>query len=275
MIAVISIGSIIHEYITDPPGITEVISDDGSVEECLTGDLNDVLGVFGAAGAVRTLSGVIKVFGAPANVRGVTAINSGFTKVNITGEATYGQVVSLWEQITGILSQDTQVWCWPVVDAMPIPVFRVEVTRDPTLFDIERINSLAFYPIFPTIEDIATTLGVQWSGQPEFPVEFSSTPVMCYPGWTCFPGDTTYTSQANPLSQRFGCFSATPTSRSGYITYEIKLEDANGLSTPPITFTFRCGDGPPPSKVGTDTYNYAVTGSAGSVGIRREQSLID
>lgn len=242
VIAVFAVGSALYEYITDPPGFEEVFNDDGTSETCLTGDLNDVLSAF-AAGGINTISGAIRVFGAPAKLRGVTSINLGFTRLRVYQQFNREALTTLVDNYTGLLDTDVTVWCWPRVGNQDLPLIRGEVTRQATQFDIVRVLSLADYPIAPSRSQITTTMGAQWSGTPAFPVAMIVTPVACYPGWVCYDWLRSFTMSTNPMTQQFGCWSSNPSARSGSMTFRVELRDRNGVTTPPATFNFRCGTG--------------------------------
>jgi hypothetical protein len=239
---VYAVGSAIYEYATDPPGFDDVFNDDGTQSTCLTGDLNDVLAAWGAGG-VRTISGAIRVLGAPARLRGVTSINLGFTRLAVYQQFNVEAFTVLVDNYTGLLDSDVAVWCWPRAGNQVIPIIRGEVTRQATQFDIVRVLSLATYPVVPTRDQITTSVGAQWSGTPAFPVDMMVTPISCYPGWVCYNWNTRYTTSANPLQQTFGCWASSPAARSGSMTFRIQLRDRNGVTTPPATFNFRCGNG--------------------------------
>jgi hypothetical protein len=240
VIAVFSVGSTIYEYATDPPGFEEVFNDQGVKEVCLKGDLNDVLAAWGASG-IKTISGAIRVFGAPAKLRGVTSINLGFTRVEIYKQFNREAFTTLLDEYTGWLNTDVRVWCWPKVGDKIVPLIRGEVTRSVTQFDIVRVFSQSTYPVAPSRDQITTTVGAQWSGSPTFPVSMIITPISCYPGWVCYDWIRQFNSSANPLSQTFGCWGSSPTAQSGSMTFRIELRDKSGLTTPPATFNFRCG----------------------------------
>lgn len=239
-IAVYSVGSALYEYATDPPGFEEVFNDDGTVSVCLTGDLNDALGAWSAKG-VRTVSGAIRVFGAPARLRGVTSINLGFSWLSVYQQFNREAATVLVDEYTGLLDTDVAVWCWPEVNGRIIPLLRADVTRPATQFDIVRVLSQATYPVMPTRSQITTTVGAEWSGNPVFPVDLVVTPVSCYPGWVCYQWTQSYASRANPLRVTFGCWGSDPAARSGSMTFRVELRDRNGVTTPPATFNFRCG----------------------------------
>lgn len=242
VIAVYSVGSALYEFATDPPGIEEAFNDRGVREVCVTGDLNDALSAWGLGG-VRTVSGAIKVFGAPARLRGVTSINLGFTRVNVVTDAAIEELTWYVDRFTGLLDTDHKVWCWPEVEGKVIPVIRGQITRTTTPFDITQVLSQAVYPVMPTRSQITTTVGAQWSGSPVFPVDMIVTPVSCYPGWVCYDWSQRFATQTNPMRVTFGCWGSDPSARSGSMTFQVVLRDRNGLTTPPATYNFRCGSG--------------------------------
>lgn len=70
----------LYELVTTPPAIDIVFNDAGLDRVCVTADVDDVVNAFGVASDFKVIGGVLKVLGAPARVRGVTAINFGFTR---------------------------------------------------------------------------------------------------------------------------------------------------------------------------------------------------
>lgn len=239
-IAVFAVGSALYEYATDPPGLQQVFDDRGTERVCLTGDLNDVFGAWSASG-VRTVSGAIRIFGAPARVRGVTSINLGFTRLSVYQQFNREGLQVLVDNYTGLLDTDVTVWCWPVVGGRVIPVIRGDVTRSATAFDIVRVLSQATYPVMPTFSQVTTSAGAEWAGTPAFPVQMIVTPVACYAGWTCHGSNQRFDTSQNPLRVQFGCWGSNPASRSGSMTFRMQLRDRNGVTTPPATLNFRCG----------------------------------
>ena len=265
VIAVYAVGSAIYEYATDPPGFDDVFNDDGTQNTCLTGDLNDVLAAWGAGG-VRTISGAVRVLGAPAQLRGVTSINLGFTRLAVYQQFNVEAFTVLVDNYTGLLDSDVTVWCWPRAGNQVIPIIRGEVTRQATQFDIVRVLSQATYPVVPTRDQITTTVGAEWSGTPVFPVDMLVTPISCYPDWVCYNWNTRYTTSANPLRQTFGCWASNPAARSGSMTFRIQLRDRNGVTTPPATFNFRCGNGAASLSLGVPALSAAGGAAGGFVG---------
>lgn len=192
---------------------------------------------------LKSITSVVRVLGAPAAIRGVTAINLGFTNVALNDDIKKEALLIAFENSTGILDTDVQVYCWPVVEDNVLPLIELQVTREEADFKISFINALDFYPVFPTSDDITTTVDVYWSGTPVFPVTYQNTAITCYVGWTCYDSEYVIDTVNNPLSRIFGCFSSDTGGSSGFITYQIVLTDSTGKKTAPGTYTFCCGEG--------------------------------
>lgn len=244
-VAVISVGLSIYELYSDPPGVREVLEDTGAIKTCVEGDFNDVLATIGIVTGINTLTGVVRVLSAPSNIRGVTAINLQFTKVNLKKEASILFFEETMSKVVGFLDTDHKVYCWyKTHNNEVIPIIDITVTREVTEFDIVKLEALAFYPVIRDREDIITGNNIQWRGNPSFPITIKTTPVVCYPGWTCVNHITGITKKQNPVFQIFGCWGGPPSSKSGYMTFQTILEDSSGLQTPPVNYTFRCGERP-------------------------------
>ena len=109
ILAVGAAGVALYELITDPPYFEEIILDDGTKLECIVGDINDVLAIMGLVTAGTTTAGYLKVKGAAATVRGVTAIQMGFTKKHLTNEIAKSSLIKTLDALTGILSQKRRI----------------------------------------------------------------------------------------------------------------------------------------------------------------------
>lgn len=136
-IAVWSVGSAVYEFLTDPPRVIEIIESDDVVKDCISGDLNDILSVFGFVSGAAGISTTLRVLGAPAQLRGVTAINMGIRKANILPGtiAAVGQEFALEpfvetiSGVVGILENDVLVGCRPVLGSQEIPFIEINVER--------------------------------------------------------------------------------------------------------------------------------------------------
>ncbi|MCD6370624.1 MAG: hypothetical protein J7L63_03925, partial [Thermoplasmata archaeon] len=86
LIAAYNIGSMIYDYVTDPSEfpvqIIEALDESDKVvkEVRLQVDVEDLLNLVGLIGSAGQLAKTVNVFGAPARLRGVTAIKMGFLK---------------------------------------------------------------------------------------------------------------------------------------------------------------------------------------------------
>lgn len=84
-LAVVSLSLVAYDYISEPEEFpvqfVEIIENDDKVKKlCFQVDLQDIFNTISVVSAGHTLSAALAVKGAPAALRGVTAINYGFTK---------------------------------------------------------------------------------------------------------------------------------------------------------------------------------------------------
>jgi len=128
VLAVGSVASAVHEFITDPPKFVEIIESNNVVKTCISGDLNDLLAAFGFASGVSGISTTIRVIGAPANIRGVTAINLGIRKVNV-GPTFLGDLTEFVASKMEIFSDDVLIGCQPTLAGEKLPYVEINVLR--------------------------------------------------------------------------------------------------------------------------------------------------
>ncbi len=243
LVALVNVGTAIYEYFDDPPSIAVERGSDGRItRECLRGDLSDVLALFPLAKFPKMAAGFVKVIGAPARIRGVTAINLGFTRKALGRDLLVfeAELSASLQDVLGLMDTDVKVFCWPVVDGEPRPFFELEVTRSEAPFEISRISALRAFPIAPSQDLISTTLSVTWTGPARFPVVLEVLNVVCYPGWGCNDGALMQTSPANPITVTWGCYGPDPTAQSGFTLWKVRLTDSTGAVTPFGTFSAKC-----------------------------------
>lgn len=142
-LAILGIYDFIKEMVTDFPRIDEVQNDGSLVKKCITGDWNDVISTAGLIGAATKGFKAIKVFGAPAKLRGVTAINLGFTYKKLTKE-TIKEVAIKAASEFGPLDKDRTVICWYEQKGggieSGVPILYVDDKSDPNILTDTRDN---------------------------------------------------------------------------------------------------------------------------------------
>lgn len=117
---------------------------------------------------------------------------------------------------------------------MPVDQFTalgIDVLTEP--FEISSIPNVLGSP--PSIQ-----VDVNFTGYPRFPVDMTVSVVSCPAGWTCTGGTLPYTTtQLPPLSYEWGC-DADPADLPVTFTIRTSLDDASGITTPPVDHIITC-----------------------------------
>ncbi|MFV2057652.1 MAG: hypothetical protein ACC707_14390 [Thiohalomonadales bacterium] len=228
-----------YRYAIKPTGF-DAIFGAGLQETCVSGNILDIVN--------NQLSGnfesgsIIEISGAPANIVGQTSIYVGYTKTILALAAQSGNLNTIFNNTTGILSTDILNFCWLSDRAQVLPYIRVSVSRQSVGFNITNIDHLNFYPYFPTREDRTTKISYTWTGEPVLPITLSYTSVSCDPTINCITTSVTDLT-ANPIVDTFGCWGVGQVT-SEFNVWQVTLTDSVGNTTAPATFSIRCGDDP-------------------------------
>lgn len=240
VLASVAVYGFVNELINDPLGVENIYRDGKITERCLVGDLNDALTAAGVFQAAGTFSGVVSVWGAPADVRGADALHYGITNVKLGIDGTMAATQKVINRLSGILDTDYTTVCWNVAGDRLLPYFRIDVTRFDKGFRIKGLDYQPWYPITPRDEARPGEVRATWAGEPVIPLTMEVRVITCYQGWVCGSGPVS-SGSSNPMTTPWGCQGLEETAPSGYFTYEVVLIDSNGVETEPVPFTFRCG----------------------------------
>ena len=229
-------------YVSEPTGFTELFSSTFE-KSCISGTLSDALLAI-SGNNVGSLDGIIvRIAGAPAETVDKLSIYLGFSGEIAQTAYMNGDLDTIFNDLGGILATDSQSFCWTVVGNEIPPLLEVSVARVKTNFDITHIDALEIYPYSTSQQALFTNMFISWDGSPNISANFTAIfTAVCAPDVDCVSGEYS-TIVENPVERPFGCWSTTgsPSTITGFSTWQVVLRDVDGFETPPATFTTRCG----------------------------------
>lgn len=102
---------------------------------------------------------------------------------------------------------------------------------------------LAIMPIadFEVPSGQARAVDVPITGNPQYPIQLITTSASCPPGWTCNSGKVVLETPDQPHQVRVSCAAGS----TGALGWKTHVLDADGVASPPVSFTSRCASSKP------------------------------
>lgn len=110
VLTVVSVAGAMHEYTFDPPRVDQVIREDGTQEECVRGDLSDVLSAFSAFGV--SFGQNLHIGSAAASKLGIAEGSKYFSYTKEIFNFGFDEVSSTFLSNLNISENDKTNWCF-------------------------------------------------------------------------------------------------------------------------------------------------------------------
>ncbi len=195
--------------------------------------------------AAKSVNLFFRVLGAPAKIRGVTAINFGFVRKKLFEEhdeflrdVRFDAAVAVTEQ-TGLLDKDIVNVCWYVNKDKTFPVLEFTIERGELPFDILSLEFPQIIHPQPFDSKPNQDIIVTWKGANKPPFTFHAKAIRCFVNFECTSFSIPFNGE-NPMSIGFACRSNRQFVYSDLFVYSVFLSNAEGERTPAVTFSFRC-----------------------------------